>query len=70
MNSPNILHHPLNRKGCLELGLSPCLVCSSGFANYSANEKISSCYDTCEAFKIYCDKEEMEQIKLKECDHV
>lgn len=69
MNSPNISHTPLNREGALELGVSPCSYCCSGYANYSMG-KTSSCMDTCEYLKIYLDKERLEQIKLKECNHV
>ena len=52
MNSPNIAHVALNRKGALELGQSPCNVCHSGYASYSMN-KYDSCQDTCEEFKEY-----------------
>jgi len=52
MNSPNIAHVALNRKGALELGQSPCNMCHSGYASYSIN-KFESCQDTCEEFKEY-----------------
>lgn len=69
MNSPNIKHYPLNRAGALEMGLSPCSVCNTGFANYCGT-KSHSCHDTCDYFKTYFDEEKMEQIKLKEIDNV
>ena len=52
MNSSNIVHVALNRKGALELGQSPCNMCHSGYASYSIN-KFESCQDTCEEFKEY-----------------
>jgi len=52
MNSPNIAHVALNRKGALELGQSPCNVCGCGYASYSIN-KSESCRDICEEFKEY-----------------
>ena len=64
MNSSNITHVPINRRGCLELGLSPCSSCQSGFASSPAHEN-SSCFDSCEYFRIYCDKEEMDLIQLR-----
>lgn len=64
MNSPNITHSPLNREGALELGVSPCKYCYSGWATYSLG-KVSSCRDTCEYIKIYFNEERLEQIKLK-----
>ena len=64
MNSPNILHIPLNRQGALELGQNPCSYCNSGFGSYSP-VGCNSCHDTCEYLKLYFDEEKMKQIKLK-----
>ena len=52
MDSSNIAHVALNRRGALELGQSPCNVCHSGYASYSIN-KSESCRDICEEFKEY-----------------
>lgn len=68
MNSPNITHYPINRRGALELGLCPCTYCYNGFGTYS-KDFCYSCHDACEDLKLYYDKEKMEQIKLKECKH-
>ena len=65
MNSANIKHIPLNRRGALELGLSPCEYCCTGYSNYN-NGVVSSCHATCEYLKIYNDKEKMKEIKLSE----
>jgi len=64
MNSPNILHIPLNRQGALELGQNPCSYCNNGFGSYSPLGCVS-CHDTCEYLKLYFDEEKMKQIKLK-----
>ncbi len=64
MNSPNISHIPKNRKGALELGLCPCLYCSSEFHSCS-NGNRTSCRDTCEYLRIYLDKEEMDLIQIQ-----
>ena len=64
MNSPNISHYPLNRQGALELGESPCEQCYFGYSNYS-NGICTCCETSCEYLRIFCDKEKMEQIKLK-----
>lgn len=69
MNSSNIGHYPLNKQGALELGLNPCLYCCSGYSNYSKGA-VSSCHASCEYLKIYSNKEKLEQIKLKGCEHV
>ena len=65
MNSPNISHYPLNRQGALELGMYPCEYCYSGYANYSKGI-CTSCYTSCEYLRIFNNKEEMKQIKIKE----
>jgi len=67
MNSPNINHIPKNRDGALELGMSPCNFCFSGYINFcsSINGRFESCFDNCEYWKIFNDKEEMELIRLR-----
>ncbi len=64
MDSANIGHVPLNRTGALELGVIPCSICNFGFANYCGTTSYS-CHDTCEYYKIYFNKEEMEKINIR-----
>ena len=71
MNSQNIKHVPINKQGCLELGLSPCLVCQTGFACYVGVSSVgfpshSSCHDDCSEWKTFCDKELMKGMKIHE----
>ena len=56
MDSPNIKHVPLNRKGALELGINPCSICNQGYASYS-NLGHTSCHDNCTYFTTYLDKD-------------
>ena len=43
---------PVNREGCLELGMSPCSICDVGWGHWSTNET-KTCRDTCDYLKRY-----------------
>lgn len=59
-NSPNVAQVPLNPEGALELGMIPCDACNAGWGTYSmrtdGTANSTSCRDTCEYWKRYCDK--------------
>ena len=43
---------PVNREGCLELGMNPCDICTMGWGSWSTNES-KTCHDACEYHKRY-----------------